>query len=181
MLVGGAGVGLAVSTLIAAGVTALPPQRSATGSAMINAGRQIASAVGVAVLVTLVGVHVDAAGRDEFRLAWLVAALLGASPEGWRWACPARTGPARSLRPLRLPLPAGRHRTSRSGPKLAAIMTAAGFALFDTAIGYCALGWTEAGIVDVNLPEADPDTTRRRIAHRLAGSREQPPPPAIGR
>lgn len=78
LLIGGAGVGLAVSTLIAAGVTALPPQRSATGSAMINAGRQVASAVGVAVLVTLVGVHVDASGRDEFRLAWLVAALLGA-------------------------------------------------------------------------------------------------------
>ncbi|HST47497.1 MFS transporter [Jatrophihabitans sp.] len=77
MLIGGAGVGLAVSTLIAAGVTALPAQRSATGSAMINAGRQIASAVGVALLVTLVGVHIDAASRDEFRLAWLVAALLG--------------------------------------------------------------------------------------------------------
>ena len=43
----------------------------------------------------------------------------------------------------------------------------------------CALGWTEAGIVDVNLPEAGPDATRRRIAGRLAGSREQPPPPAV--
>jgi EmrB/QacA subfamily drug resistance transporter len=77
MLVGGAGVGLAVSTLIAAGVTSLPSQRSATGSAMINADRQIASAVGVALLVTLVGAHIDAASREEFRLAWLVAALLG--------------------------------------------------------------------------------------------------------
>jgi len=78
LLIGGAGVGLAVSTLIAAAVTSLPPQRSATGSAVINAGRQVASAVGVALLVTLVGVRVDAAGLDEFRLAWLVAALLGA-------------------------------------------------------------------------------------------------------
>jgi len=58
-------------------------------------------------------------------------------------------------------------------------MTAAGFALFDTAIGCCALGWTEAGIVDVNLPEASPDVTRHRIAGRLAGSREQPPPPQV--
>jgi methylated-DNA-[protein]-cysteine S-methyltransferase len=60
-------------------------------------------------------------------------------------------------------------------------MTTAGFALFDTAIGCCALGWTEAGIVDVNLPEASPEITRRRIAGRLAGSREQQPPPAVQR
>jgi methylated-DNA-[protein]-cysteine S-methyltransferase len=56
-----------------------------------------------------------------------------------------------------------------------------GFTLFDTAIGCCALGWTEAGIVDVNLPEASPDATRRRIAGRLAGSREQQPPVEVRR
>lgn len=60
-------------------------------------------------------------------------------------------------------------------------MTTAGFALFETAIGCCALGWTEAGIVDVNLPEATPDITRRRIAGRLAGSAEWQPPPAVQR
>lgn len=59
-------------------------------------------------------------------------------------------------------------------------MTAAGFALFDTAIGCCALGWSEAGIVDVNLPEATPDATRRRIAGRLPGAREQQPPAPVG-
>jgi methylated-DNA-[protein]-cysteine S-methyltransferase len=58
-------------------------------------------------------------------------------------------------------------------------MTAAGFALFDTAIGCCALGWTEAGIVEVNLPEASPDATRRRIASRLPGGSEQQPPPPV--
>jgi methylated-DNA-[protein]-cysteine S-methyltransferase len=60
-------------------------------------------------------------------------------------------------------------------------MTTAGFALFDTAIGCCALGWTEDGIVDVNLPEASPEITRRRIAGRLAGSREQQPPADVQR
>jgi methylated-DNA-[protein]-cysteine S-methyltransferase len=55
-------------------------------------------------------------------------------------------------------------------------MTAAGFALFDTAIGRCALGWAEAGIAQVSLPEASPAATRRRIAHRLPGSGEQQPP-----
>lgn len=77
LLAGGAGVGLAVSTLIAAAVTSLPAHRSATGSAVVNAGRQVASAVGVALLVTLAGVHIGAGSRHEFRLAWLIAALLG--------------------------------------------------------------------------------------------------------
>ncbi|MEO6500604.1 MAG: methylated-DNA--[protein]-cysteine S-methyltransferase [Jatrophihabitantaceae bacterium] len=58
-------------------------------------------------------------------------------------------------------------------------MTAVGFALFDTAIGCCALGWTEAGIVDVNLPESSPETTRRRIAGRLPAAREQQPPALV--
>lgn len=55
MLASGAGVGLALGTLIAAGVTALPERRSATGSAILNSGRQVGSALGVAVLVTLLG------------------------------------------------------------------------------------------------------------------------------
>ena len=58
-------------------------------------------------------------------------------------------------------------------------MTAAGFALFDTAIGCCALGWTEAGIVDVSLPAASPDRTRRRIADRMGDACEQRPPAPV--
>ncbi|HEX8306577.1 MAG TPA: methylated-DNA--[protein]-cysteine S-methyltransferase [Jatrophihabitans sp.] len=55
-------------------------------------------------------------------------------------------------------------------------MTAAGYALFPTAVGCCALGWSGPAIVEVNLPEASPDQTRRRMARRLPGSSEQPPP-----
>jgi EmrB/QacA subfamily drug resistance transporter len=77
MVLGGTGTGLALGTLIAAGVTSLPAQRSATGSAVVNAGRQVAAAVGVAVLVSLVGVRVDAGSLAEFRVAWLVAVLFG--------------------------------------------------------------------------------------------------------
>jgi EmrB/QacA subfamily drug resistance transporter len=55
MLASGVGVGLALGTLIAAGVTALPEERSATGSAFLNSGRQVGSALGIAVLVTLLG------------------------------------------------------------------------------------------------------------------------------
>ena len=60
-------------------------------------------------------------------------------------------------------------------------MTAAGFALFDTAVGCCAVGWTGSAIVEVSLPEASPDETRRRMRHRLPGSTEQPPPAPVRR
>ena len=76
MLLGGIGVGLALGTLIAAGVTSLPTERSATGSAMVNAGRQVAAAVGVAILVSLIGVRVSVDSISQFRIAWLVAAVL---------------------------------------------------------------------------------------------------------
>jgi EmrB/QacA subfamily drug resistance transporter len=75
MLVGGAGVGLALGTLIAVGATALPPHRSATASAIVNSGRQVASALGVALLVTVLA----SSARDPvygFRLAWALGAAL---------------------------------------------------------------------------------------------------------
>jgi EmrB/QacA subfamily drug resistance transporter len=76
MLLGGTGVGLALGTMIATGVTSLPRSRTATGSAMVNADRQIAAAVGVAILVSLIGVRVQPDSVGHFRTAWLVAALL---------------------------------------------------------------------------------------------------------
>lgn len=70
MLLGGLGVGLTLGTPIAAGVTSLPADRSATGSAVLNAGRQIASAVGVALLVTSIGVRIGPASVADFRRSW---------------------------------------------------------------------------------------------------------------
>jgi methylated-DNA-[protein]-cysteine S-methyltransferase len=49
---------------------------------------------------------------------------------------------------------------------------ARGHCLFDTAIGRCAIAWGPAGIVAVQLPEADDAATRRRL-FRNAG--EAPP------
>jgi hypothetical protein len=43
---------------------------------MVNADRQIAAAVGVAILVSLIGVRVQPDSVGHFRTAWLVAALL---------------------------------------------------------------------------------------------------------
>jgi EmrB/QacA subfamily drug resistance transporter len=84
MVLGGAGVGLALGTLVAAGVQSLPGDRAATGSALVNSVRQISSTVGVALLVTILGSQVTAGSVADFRLAWgigaglsLVTALIG--------------------------------------------------------------------------------------------------------
>jgi predicted MFS family arabinose efflux permease len=74
MLLGGAGVGLALGTLIAAGATALPDGRSGTGTAILNSGRQIASALGVAVLVTILGP--TATSVEGYTAGWAVGAVL---------------------------------------------------------------------------------------------------------
>jgi hypothetical protein len=76
MLLSGTGVGLAMGTLIAAGVQALPPARAATGSALVNSFRQISASIGVALLVTIVGARVGAGSVTEFRWAWTLAAAL---------------------------------------------------------------------------------------------------------
>ncbi|WP_051178516.1 MFS transporter [Nocardia concava] len=55
MLVTGLGVGLTMPTSVAAGTAGLPPQRFATGSAVLSMARQIGMAVGVAVFVAVLG------------------------------------------------------------------------------------------------------------------------------
>lgn len=54
-MLGGAGVGMALGTLPAAATAALPPSRFATGSAVFGMARQLGTAIGVAVLVALLG------------------------------------------------------------------------------------------------------------------------------
>jgi EmrB/QacA subfamily drug resistance transporter len=51
----GVGIGLALPTMMAAATAALPPERAAVGSAMVNTGRQLGYVLGVAVLVAIVG------------------------------------------------------------------------------------------------------------------------------
>jgi methylated-DNA-[protein]-cysteine S-methyltransferase len=55
-------------------------------------------------------------------------------------------------------------------------MTAAGFALFDTAIGACALAWTSRGIAGVQLPEGSAGQTRGRMQRRFPAAMESAPP-----
>jgi methylated-DNA-[protein]-cysteine S-methyltransferase len=55
------------------------------------------------------------------------------------------------------------------------------FALFDTAIGCCAIAWSPRGIAAVRLPEASPTASRERLTQRFPGAREAAPPPAAQR
>ncbi len=57
-------------------------------------------------------------------------------------------------------------------------MPAAGFALFETAIGHCGIAWNEGdtGLAGVLLPEASPLATRARMQAKFPGVAEVAPP-----
>jgi EmrB/QacA subfamily drug resistance transporter len=86
MLLTGIGVGLTLPTFMAAGASSLPPDSFATGSAVINMLRQVGLAVGVAILVAVIGTPRTPAGVvSAYQHGWemiagasLLAALGGA-------------------------------------------------------------------------------------------------------
>jgi EmrB/QacA subfamily drug resistance transporter len=55
MILTGIGVGLTLPTIMATGTSSLPPHSLATGSAVVNMFRQIGLAIGVAVLIAIIG------------------------------------------------------------------------------------------------------------------------------
>jgi len=56
-------------------------------------------------------------------------------------------------------------------------MNATGFALFPTAIGHCAIAWSQSDIVGSQLPGSDEAATRRRMQRRFPDAHESSPPP----
>ena len=98
MLLTGMGVGLTLPTLMSASTTALPAARFGTGSALVNMARQVASALGVAVLVTIIGVPATAAAAETaFRRLWLImagAAVLAATAAAFVRRPPAVLAPS---------------------------------------------------------------------------------------
>jgi EmrB/QacA subfamily drug resistance transporter len=86
----GIGVGLTLGTLIAAGATALPPERSATGSAVINSVRQVASALGIAALITILGTQTSSV--VGYRVAWDTGAALALASAICCWLLDTRRG-----------------------------------------------------------------------------------------
>ena len=69
--ISGAGVGLMIPTLTGAGASSLAPERFATGAAVLTMGRQIGAALGVAVLVAVLGASASTA--SDFHSAWLIS------------------------------------------------------------------------------------------------------------
>ena len=73
--ISGAGVGLMIPTLTGAGASSLAPERFATGAAVLTMGRQIGAALGVALLVAVLGT--SAATASDFHSAWLISVAGG--------------------------------------------------------------------------------------------------------
>jgi EmrB/QacA subfamily drug resistance transporter len=109
MLMTGIGVGLTLPTFMSTAASSLPPQAFATGSAVVNMLRQVGLAVGVAVLVAVIGApRAPAAQLSAFQHGWVVvagSALLAAvaggvllrprrDRESARWSSAAASPPA---------------------------------------------------------------------------------------
>jgi hypothetical protein len=77
MLLTGVGVGLTLPTLMATGTASLPAHSFATGSAVVNMFRQLGLAIGVAILIAVLGTpHTPGATLDVYRHGWIVVAAI---------------------------------------------------------------------------------------------------------
>jgi EmrB/QacA subfamily drug resistance transporter len=79
----GLGIGLTFPVLSAAAVSNLPPERFGVGSAVNQTARQVGGAIGVAILVAILGApHDRSAALVAFERMWLFAALMAALSGG---------------------------------------------------------------------------------------------------
>jgi MFS family permease len=77
MILTGIGVGLTLPTMMATGASSLPPHSFATGSAVVNMLRQIGLAIGVAILIAILGTPASphAVLHVYERASWVIAAM----------------------------------------------------------------------------------------------------------
>jgi hypothetical protein len=92
-LIGGAGVGLAIPSLLGAGSASLPPDRFGTGSGVLNMARQVGTVLGVAGLVAILA-RLSAADPIETYRQGLVL-ILGFFAAAGVVAAALLTGPLR--------------------------------------------------------------------------------------
>jgi EmrB/QacA subfamily drug resistance transporter len=77
LILAGFGFALTATTLMGTAAAALPPSRAATGSAVVNAGRQVASNFGVAILVTVIGAQfLSSQLEHQINISWRIAGAL---------------------------------------------------------------------------------------------------------
>jgi EmrB/QacA subfamily drug resistance transporter len=103
-LIGGIGVGLALPSILSAATSDLPPAEAATGSGVISMNRQIGTAIGVSLIVAVLGTPADyPAAHAAFRHGWealaavsvlAAAAALGMTPRTKRAAPVVAADPA---------------------------------------------------------------------------------------
>jgi EmrB/QacA subfamily drug resistance transporter len=75
MLVTGMGVGLTLASVSNAAVAALPPNRFATGSGVLQMARQLGIVLGVAVLIAIFGSRASGETLSDFRHGWWFMAI----------------------------------------------------------------------------------------------------------
>jgi EmrB/QacA subfamily drug resistance transporter len=75
MVVGGMGVGFVLPSVQGAAMATLPPTLFSTGTAKITMARQIGAALGIAILVAVIGVPAPGNVVDAFRPVWTVELL----------------------------------------------------------------------------------------------------------
>ena len=68
------GFALAIPTVTSSGTAELPPEQSATGSAVVNVSVQVGLVIGISILVAVLGSASGAAGLHVFKAAWWAAA-----------------------------------------------------------------------------------------------------------
>lgn len=53
------------------------------------------------------------------------------------------------------------------------------YAVFETAIGWTGIAWTDRGLVGAHLPERDPEIVRRSFVRKFPEATEAEPPPSL--
>ena len=79
MVLTGIGVGLTIPALSSAAAASLPPQRFATGTAVLTMSRQIGAVLGVAILIAILGDRPGVGGVGAFQDGWTFVALASAA------------------------------------------------------------------------------------------------------